>query len=215
MKRLMIAVGILWTVGSQASPQDAPAQPLAEENVVSLFEKAAPDLFIQWLPHRDPEAPLLALGRQGDPAPGCRPGSRLGSYFQFFECLDLDPPRIAAIDVKKTDSLMIPFVGTIKVRQNLRCSLRYLLATEQAWKTPGWERLKTLCEGKSYEECAAAGMEPPKKRKASALWPVCEPLPDSTTEFVNEATVLNYGWSHGRWEFQNEDKAPDPSPPAP
>ena len=139
---------------------EEPAQSPAEENVVTSFEQASQNLFEGWKTTQYRES-LKALGA-GVTGPRDRhPDCYNAWFFEFLTCEEAAPPTMDGIDVTKTDSLMTPFLGIIKVRVHEKCTIRRLVGaltmTEKSYK-----KIEKSCIGRMYDDCRMAGGRPPR-----------------------------------------------------
>lgn len=181
MLTILIAVAL-------SAASDAPAQPPAEESVGAEFEAASRELFMVWLEGRPERLRDIAKGRQDG-----RPGRFSFVQFQFLECSDESPPAISSIDVKKTDSVLSPFIGVIRIATDEQCFLRPVWPPGMGGKAQQ-EAMIPRCVGHSYQDCIEARGKP---------------MPEKYTKIVPRSgeTTVYYRWSHGRWEFDKEDPA--------
>src|SRR5262245_44512396 len=125
---LMVAFGV-------ASPQES-AQPPAEAEVARQFEQAAPELFATWKAGRPAEVRALSNGRYGR--------EDLYYCFEFSLCEDAPPPTSYSIDVKKTDSILTPYIGILTIPVKLSCSSRIL---SSSFKRATADKLAESCIG--------------------------------------------------------------------
>ena len=130
------------------------------------------------------------------------------NFFEFIECEDISPPLDYSLDVVRTDSLLSPYVGIIKVDVTERCEVRRAWAS-QSMSQKKFDALAPSCIGKTYEECIKAGAKPVSKLMASA----CTGGPGFEFSYAGEVTLV-YRWSKGKWEFDEEEIEPprDPRP---
>ena len=209
---------MIWTIILAlllAGESETSVQSPAEEHIGAEFEAAVPGLFDEWLAARPAIIESLALGKLGT-APKriekChRPDKKYSTFFVFIECADISEPVVEGFDVRRTDSLITPFLGIIKVKVEMACSLKRLLPSDQAWASDGAaERIKQGCIGKRYQECVNAGTAAPKKSAWKFDW-VCTGGSYEEEPVVREmgsTATLSYAWKRGRWEFQREEADP-------
>jgi len=180
---------------------DAPAQPLAEAEVAHQFETAAPALFHEWLADRPGELKSLADGRNVESQ-----GYTLYYCFEFTVCEDVAPPTAYKIDVRKTDSILTPFVGTLIIPVKLSCADRILTSSRSRSES---DKMAPVCIDHSYADCASAGAKPPsgfsKFNKAMGSGGPCTSRDGLKFGYEDEIRV-SYGWRQGKWEFQEEMK---------
>jgi hypothetical protein len=190
-------IALLLSLLLSAGPQETPAQPAAEVEIATKFQEAAPDLFKEWLKLR-PGA-LKAAGLGSEPA-GKPFQCETAHWFEFIECRDASEPKLVGIDVRKTDSILTPFIGTLVIRSTESCLLKRAVPSRVSWSRKRFEEKAPSCLGKTYDECIAGGAAPAPEISGSS----CTGGPGKTFHYRGELT-LTYRWSLGKWEFQRED----------
>jgi len=158
------------------------------ERVVIQFEQASHELFAEWLSLRPATLKGAAVGTQEG-----TPGALGRLEFIFVECSDVSEPRMVSIDVRKTDSVLSPFLGIIHVETNESCVRRPVWASGWVGKDKQ-EALIAACVGKPYDECIAARGKPMAKRL------------DRPFSYSGHLTIF-YRRSKGQWMFDREDSA--------
>ena len=130
----------------------------------------------------------------------------LNGWAEFSECVQESEPTTYAIDVKRTDSIMTPFIGTLTVPVALSCTVRQVIPPGTFVTKDKAAKLEAACFGHTYEECIAseAARPVPKTGMYAGLGG------DKAFAYTGKV-VTAYRWSEGKWEF-NEDKADPPLP---
>lgn len=172
---------------------------MAEAEVARQFEQSAPRLFAQWISERPERLKASAVGSYiGE-------GAMRNYYcFEFFFCEDTATPSEYSIDVRKTDSVLTPFIGVLIVPTHMTCTIQALSA---GLKRSTADRLAASCIDHTYDSCLAAGAKVPSK--AGAMYGPCsQTAVGHTFTFEDEARV-SYAWRQGKWEFKSvEQKKP-------
>lgn len=191
-----IILAVITSIPQSGFPQDAPAQPLAEAEVARQFEVAAPGLFKEWLSRRPDVLKALADGQYAELG-----GGQIYYCFEFSVCVDAVPPGTYSIDVRKTDSILTPFVGSIIIPVKVSCT-NQVLSSSMRRKLA--DELAPSCLGHTYDECAAAGGKEPSGFSKFNNAP-CAGRDDLKFSYEDEVHV-SYAWRQGKWEFQEETK---------
>src|SRR5262245_30897768 len=105
---------------SMAGATEQPAQPTSEETIASAFEAAAPQLLEEWISRRPAELEGMQKGSRGIVS-HC---GEKNYWFEFLSCKDTAKPILVGLDVKKTDSLISPFLGVLTVHTTESCDLK-------------------------------------------------------------------------------------------
>jgi hypothetical protein len=197
-----LAIALLISAGAWAQ-QTPPVQPPGEAEIARQFEEQAPDLFQQWLKRRPAVLQQLAFGRWNETDFSVTVPCPPDISFTFSECSDVEVPTDYKINVRKTDSILTPYIGELLINVKVRCRIRHLFPPGFTFSIEKYREAATLmagsCIGKRYEDCAAAGAKP--REKAGFFG--CSGR-EANFSFDDEA-VVTYRWSHEKWEFQ-EDK---------
>ncbi len=197
----IVAVLATCVWAQQPSPA-TPVQPLGEAEVARQFEEQAPELFRQWVERRPTELRALALGQWNDTDQSSAVSCPRETSFAFYECEDVEKPAKYKINVRKTDSILTPYIGELFVNVKVHCRVRSLFPAGFTFSLDKFREeaalLKNNCIGKSYDECLKAGAKPREKHGFFG----CSGAELNFT-YDHEAH-LTYRWSHEKWEFQEE-----------
>lgn len=196
MKIGVLVVAAAFSLGASAA-DSPPPQPIAELDIVAAFERSRDALFEEYVSRRPEILHLIELGTVNEPTPECF-GMRC--FFEFRQCTDSSEPRLKSYDVRKTDSILSPFIGVITVERHTVCSLRRLVPKSglKQWDTV-LPSLFPYCLGHTYQECMSSG----KARPAGFAFSNCTGGAGETYTIDDEIDLL-YRWSHGAWEFDRE-----------
>jgi len=199
-----ISIGLFLFLAMTAFLEDSAAQqtaqPLAEQNVAAEFQQAAPRLFQEWKTDYATSADLQIFGTEASSAdPSCY-SSGAAFFFEFAKCTPNTEPVLVSIDVRRTDSLLSPFIGIIVGTVSETCVVARLVPTKGNWSRKHFDRIKDRCLSRSHEECLAAGALPAPKGMTSK----CTGGPETTFSFKSEAIII-FKWSQGKWEFEKQE----------
>ncbi len=184
--------------GPVISQESAPVEPSEEEQAGRYFKETAPDLFQAWQKGRPAYLRQLRLGR-------LLRVSCTGVIFQFVaftECEDSVAPTDYRMDVKKTESMMTPFIGVLIIPIKMRCTVQHSVPAIISAKK--LEAQLGACLGQNYEECKAAHMSPMRmeEKQFCGLMGLGKP-------FSYEGEVrITYGFTDGKWELENQSENP-------
>jgi len=189
----VLAAVALAAAGVWAVAQDQPAQPQAEVDIATRFQEAAPELFAEWGKQRPSVLKDAALGLEQS----CWEKTY---YFTFISCQDQSPPVLAGIDVRKTDSILTPFLGILKVQTRESCLVKRAVPAKWNWYDKAASVVRPFCIGKTYDECIKGGAVPAPKTVGAA----CTGGPQTPFPYEGDLT-LSFRWSRGMWEFEREE----------
>jgi hypothetical protein len=128
-------------------------------------------------------------------------------YYEFTNChCESAKPTEYSIDVKKTDSILTPFLGIIRFKYGFACEARNVVPRGLNWNEANFKAIAPSCLDKPYEECVKVGKPAPK-----LLGSACTGGPTRTLHF-SDTLVLTYRWSHGKWQFEKKESAAPTSP---
>ena len=200
---LVLGVALALQGGTATRAGDPPpAQPPAEAELGREFQASALSLLVDWA--KTIYRPSLSVAELGAPGVPVNPHCWGVYYFEFKACKELSAPTLVGFDVRRTDSIVTPFVGSIRGRISEICSVRRL-AGALTLSHGSYDRIANSCLGKPHSACVAAGGKPVGKGKWGGA--ECTGGPEATIPIEYEP-VLHYRWSDGRWEFDREEKAP-------
>ena len=204
---VMTLVSVPGLIRSEESPH---AQPPAEAQVAQEFKAVAPELFKKWLEQR-PEQ-LWTRGRGELDELACKDivsGSMfVRDFVAFNECSDSSEPSAYQIDVKKTDSLLTPFLGLIILPVKMSCIIHG--ANVSAVTAKKSVARIAACVDAPYEECLAAGA----KGFGGLATQICGAKGlrlETPFNYVGKLR-LSYRWTEGGWEFQDQHEEPALNP---
>lgn len=201
------------TLGSTRGQESAPAQPPAEAQIAQEFKAAAPDLFKEWrsrwtdaLKEQETKGRRMLRREFGRNLSGhADPDEIAPGWVVFSECVQDEEPTTYTLDVKRTDSILTPFIGTLTMTVTLKCEVRKVITPGTFVTKEKNARIEAACINHTYEECLASGAARPVPE--GGVW---AGMGDIRFTYKGEV-VLVYRWSEGKWEFK-EEKAEPPLP---
>lgn len=205
---------VLAMMGGMRAQESAPAQPLAEAQIAQEFKAAAPDLFKDWqsrwtdaLKQQETKGRRMHRRDSGRNLSGHPEldDQVVPGWIVFSECVQDEEPSAYTLDVKRTDSILTPFIGTLTVTVTLKCEVRKVITPGAFVTKEKTARIEAACIDHTYEECLASGAARPVP--TGGLY---AGLGDLSFTYKGEV-VLAYRWSEGKWEFK-EEKAEPPLP---
>ena len=126
---------------------------------------------------------------------------------EFSECRQEHEPEEYEIDVKRTDSILNPYMGTITISIELSCTVRKAVPPGTfLWTEKKMNRMAAACSGKTYEECIENKAANSLKKKGPGIF-LCTDTGDRVISYEGKI-ILTYRWSEGKWEFEREDAEP-------
>jgi len=191
---LGLIVAISFSISITAHTGDPPD----ETDIAQSFAATAPALFEVWLGMRQESLQQSAHGHQGNPGKHCAFPNR-SMFFEFIACTDTKQPELIGMDVRKTESLLTPYLGILYVEVSVDCVSRRVVPPGRKWGKKYFDKIASSCLDHTLEECLQAG----GKRPPPLAWSSCPSGPE--TAFDYEATLdLTFLWSLGKWEFESE-----------
>ena len=187
----------------QESPTTPPVQPPEEVRIASEFEAAAPTLFNDWKIRRPEVLRAVGLGMQGKELSTCNTMFGHTWFYTFIVCQDSSPPATYSIDVKKTDSILTPYLGMLAIPVSETCDVKNVVPAKASWTKKNFEKHAPACIGKTYAECIAHGASDAPGFVGSA----CTGGAGFSFSYTGVQRVY-YRWSKGKWEFQREEQDP-------
>lgn len=176
---------------------DANPQPESEAAVAARFVEASPVLFDAWVAVRPEALRVAGRGRIMEPLTAA---CSTAYVYEFLTCEDNEPPKLVSIDVRKTESILSPYVGVMRVSVNESCHSRRVVPSKVKWKEKAHSQVKDSCVGKSFDECISAGARPAPKLLGAA----CTGGPSTEFSFQSDDVEVYFRWSMGKWEFDRE-----------
>jgi len=190
---LALAACSTWCTPILAGAQEPPAQPQIEVDIATRFQEAASDLFAEWVKLRPHTLKDAALGLE-------QTCWQMTYYFTFISCEDQASPVLTALDVRKTDSILSPFLGILRVQTRESCVVKRAVPAKWNWYDKTAAVVRPFCIGKTYDGCIKGGAVPAPKTVGSA----CTGGPETRFPYEGDLT-LSFRWSKGKWEFEREE----------